>query len=105
MHPSAGARQYAQMYVIDSSMANDLRLQHPSNQDLDVWILRSLDQLIWQVNVYAKAYKTLREVEIQEETLAVEGRLVPTVSMAFSRDRNVDQTEFIQEILLALLSH
>ena len=95
MHPSDGARQYAQMYVIDSSMANDLRLQHPSNQHLDVGILRSLDELIRQVNVYAKAYKTLREVEIQEETLAVEeGSLVPTVSMAFSRDRNVDRKRY-----------
>ena len=87
MHPVDGARQYAQMYVIDSSMANDLRLQHPSNQNLDVRILRSLDQLIRQVNVYAKAYRTLREVEIHEETLAVEeGRSVPIQSVWLSQE-------------------
>ena len=84
-----------EMYVIDSSMANDLRLQHPSNQNLDAGILRSLDELIRQVNVDAKAYKTLREVEIEEETLAVEeGRLIPTVNMAFSRDRNADRKRY-----------
>ena len=34
------------------------------------------------------------EVEIHEETLAVEGRSVPTVSMAFSRDRNLDRKRY-----------
>ena len=89
MHPNEGNRLYAQLYVIDSAMANQQRLNHQKNQQLNADIVAQLDALIRQINVYAHAYRTLREMEIEEEQhAAAQNHSIPIVNMAFRRDRN-----------------
>lgn len=76
-------------------MANEQRLNNPANQKLNTNILEQLDNLIRQINVYAKAFRTLREVEIEEEVRAAqEHHSIPIVNMVFRRDRNNDRRRY-----------
>ena len=64
MHPNDGEqRQFAQLYVVDSREANDTRINNRYNHGCLNEIIQNLDNFIRENNVYAKAYKTLREVE------------------------------------------
>ena len=92
MHPSEGGRQYAHLYVIDSSTANKQRLGNRSNQKLLRAVFEDLDIIIREHNVYANLYRTLREVEVEEETLAEQNNQdIPNVSMVLRRDRCNDR--------------
>ena len=93
LHPNGGEhRQFAQLYVVESREANATRTNNIHNQGCLHEIMQNLDHLIRQHNVYAKAYKTLGEVEQEEaERARQENRSLPVVNMAFTRDRNSDR--------------
>ena len=96
MHPNEeNARPYAQLYVIDSTLATERRLNHPANNECNHEIMGNLDRTIREHNVFAEAYKTLREVEQQvEENAAMENGKVARVRMVFNRDRNLDRRRY-----------
>lgn len=96
MHPSEDSnRLYAQLYVIDSHLANQQRINHPANQRLNPHIVAQLDEIIRRDNVYVHAYRMLREIEIEaEERATAEAQTLPVVNMAFRRDRNNDRRHY-----------
>ena len=96
MHPEDGAqRQYCQLFVIDSAMANAQRMQHQANQRLNANVIQNVDEIIRQNNIYAKAYRMLGEIEQEEKERAEQNNhSLPTVNMAFRRDRNTDRRRY-----------
>lgn len=96
MHPNEGQqKQYAQLYVVDSAQANKERINNPTNNHYDAAIMQELDRIIRSNNVLAQAYRTLGEVEREEQQRALIGnRSVPKVNMVFRRDRNFDRRRY-----------
>lgn len=58
-------KKYAQLYFIDSSLANQYRVSY--NRDCDPNLFNELDQILRDVNGYAKIYKMLYEIEKEEK--------------------------------------
>ena len=54
-------------------------------------IITNLDRIFTEINVFAKAYRMLREVEQEEKHAQQENRQVLNVSMVFNRDRTLDR--------------
>ncbi|XP_076066167.1 uncharacterized protein LOC143039804 [Oratosquilla oratoria] len=96
MHLNDGqSRQFAQLYVIDSEQATDIRTGNPTNVISISEILQNLDSIIREHNVFAAAFKTLREVELYEaEQAQREQRPEYIISLFFNRDRNADRRRY-----------
>lgn len=89
------AAQYAQLYVIDSTQATEIRVIHPANQQCIARILDQIDRFFRQNNRLADTYRMLREVEtraIEEANQA--GAANPVVNIVFRRDRHSDNRRF-----------
>ncbi|GBM98808.1 hypothetical protein AVEN_46306-1 [Araneus ventricosus] len=87
--------QYAQLYVIDSTQATEIRVSHPANEQCNILILDKIDRFFRQHNRLSGTYRMLREVEsrvIAESNEA--GDDVPVVNMVFRRDRHSDQRRY-----------
>lgn len=58
LHPEEGVqRQYAQLYVMDTTEAVHHRLKNRSNSQLSEKVLRQLDSMFKASNLYARSYK------------------------------------------------
>ncbi|GBN91966.1 hypothetical protein AVEN_6064-1 [Araneus ventricosus] len=87
--------QYAQLYVIDSTQATEIRVNHPANEQSNIRILDQIDRFFRQHNRLSDTYRMLREVEsrvIAESNEA--GEDVPVVNMVFRRDRHSNQRRY-----------
>lgn len=69
---SAKLRRYGQLYVVESNVANDARLQERPNRGMNGEVLQLLDQIIRSNSPYAEAYRTAGEVEKEEMEKAEE---------------------------------
>ncbi|GBN65479.1 hypothetical protein AVEN_3451-1, partial [Araneus ventricosus] len=89
------APQYAQLYVIDSTQATKIRVNHPANEKCNLRILDQIDRFFRQHNRLSETYRMLREVEsrvIAESNEA--GEDVPVVNMVFRCYRHSDQRRY-----------
>lgn len=68
LHPNENeSRKYGQLYILDNKVANNIRLQNnEKNTDCDLNILKKLDIILREINIYAKTYKMMYEVEKKE---------------------------------------
>lgn len=83
--------QYAQLYVLDSTQATDIRLGHV-NDLCRREILDQIDQFFRENNRLAQSYQLMREVETREVQRATQtGEKMPLISMSFRCDRQSDQ--------------
>ncbi|GBN60771.1 hypothetical protein AVEN_60070-1 [Araneus ventricosus] len=57
------APQYAQLYVIDSTQATKIRVNHPANEQCKIRILDQIDRFFRQNNRLSDTYRMLQEVE------------------------------------------
>ncbi|GBN42709.1 hypothetical protein AVEN_52572-1 [Araneus ventricosus] len=62
------APQYAQLYVIGSTQATEIRENHPANEQCNIRILYQIDRFFRQHNRLSDTYRMLREVESQNQT-------------------------------------
>ncbi|KAH7713335.1 hypothetical protein AAVH_19338 [Aphelenchoides avenae] len=77
-------RRYGQLYVVDSAEATAERLRERPNRGLSEELMKLLDRIIRENNVYAQAYQTTAEIEKEEMRKAEEearrnGLAVPSV--------------------------
>ncbi|CAI9740520.1 Hypothetical predicted protein [Octopus vulgaris] len=96
IYPNEGKqRQYAQLYVVDSTQATEIRAQDHVNSGCLQEVLKNLINIILKDNVYAQCFQTLREIEVQEEQLAQEENIdMPCVNLVFNRDRINDRRRY-----------
>lgn len=85
LHPEPGkARRFGQIYMLDTELATDVRLQR--NRQCHPDTMRILSSLLMSVNPFAKAFKMMNEVEAAEQQLALqEERPLPTLTMVFEK--------------------
>lgn len=63
LHPQQGdARQFGQIYILDTDEATRQRVGHAQNSSCDPGLMRDLSALISRVNPYAAAFKMMHEV-------------------------------------------
>ncbi|GBM03485.1 hypothetical protein AVEN_42609-1 [Araneus ventricosus] len=89
------APQYVQLYVIDSTQATKIRVNHPANEQDNLRILDQIDRFFRQHNRLSDTYRMLREVEsrvISESNEA--GEDVPVMNTVFRCDRHSDQRRY-----------
>ena len=92
-HPNNNeARQYAQLYVVDSAQANTIRNESTANIKCVAEIMANLDKIIRENNAYAKAYKMLGDIEKEEKQRL--GKDSTDVNIVFKRDRNDDKRRY-----------
>ncbi|GBM49419.1 hypothetical protein AVEN_149694-1 [Araneus ventricosus] len=56
------APQHAQLYVIDSTQATEIRVNHPAGEQCNVRILDQIDRFFRQHNRLSDTYRMLREI-------------------------------------------
>lgn len=89
------APQFAQLYVLDTTQATDIRHNHPANEQCCPRILRQIDSFFRQNNRIAESYRLMREMEAEAVQQAlIAGDEVPVVNMVFRRDRQSDQRRY-----------
>ncbi|GBN88631.1 hypothetical protein AVEN_186602-1 [Araneus ventricosus] len=90
------APQYVQLYVIDSTQANKIRVNHlPANEQCNLRILDQNDRFFRQHNRWSDTYRVLREVESRVISESKEtGEDVPVMNMVFRCDRHSDQGRY-----------
>ncbi|GBM09389.1 hypothetical protein AVEN_184093-1 [Araneus ventricosus] len=104
------APQYAQLYVIDSTQATKIRVNHPAIEQCNLRILDQIERVFRQHNRLSDTYRMIREVEsrvinnwrqrkFSRKTSNFPqsneaGEAVPVVNMVFRRDRHSDQRSY-----------
>ncbi|KII68454.1 hypothetical protein RF11_10812 [Thelohanellus kitauei] len=87
--------QFAQLYVLDSTEATEVRQGHASNQNCRTDIFDKIDRFFRTNNRLAQSYQLIRDVEAQELKRASEaGEHIPVVSMILKKDRRSDQRRY-----------
>ncbi|XP_029651252.1 uncharacterized protein LOC115224483 [Octopus sinensis] len=96
IYPNEGKRrQYAQLYVVDSTQATEIRAQDHVNSGCLQEVLENLINIILKDNVYAQCFQTLHEIEVQEEQRAQEENIeMPSVNLVFNRDHINDRRRY-----------
>ncbi|PIO58098.1 hypothetical protein TELCIR_20473 [Teladorsagia circumcincta] len=89
LHPEEGVeRRYGQIYILDTEMAAQQRTGDVRNADCDPGLMRSLSELISNINSYAQSFKMMSEVEQAEIALAEsENRPPVNIRMVFEESR------------------
>nr|CDJ90351.1 Protein Y46B2A.2 [Haemonchus contortus] len=86
--------RYGQVYILDTSMAADERAGNPANIHCNPVLIRSLSTLFHEINAFARAYKMLNDVALEEEARAArEGRTAMPVKMIF-QSSNLDPRRY-----------
>ncbi|KAK6010959.1 hypothetical protein OSTOST_23967, partial [Ostertagia ostertagi] len=86
--------RYGQVYILDTSMAAEERAGNPANIQCNRDLIRSLSVLLHGINRFARAYKMLNEVALEEEARAArERRSAMPVKMVF-RSSNLDPRRY-----------
>ncbi|GBN05229.1 hypothetical protein AVEN_135335-1 [Araneus ventricosus] len=89
------APQFAQLYLIDSIQATEIRENHPTNEQCNIRILDQIDRFFRELNRLSDTYRMLREVELRVIAESNEaGEDVPVVNMVLRRDRHSDQRRY-----------
>jgi hypothetical protein len=87
--------QYAQLYVLDSTQATDIRHNHAANDNCRRDILDRIDRFFRENNRIAASYMLMHEIETRESEEAIQtGQQIQIVSMALRRDRQSDQRHY-----------
>ena len=87
--------QYAQLYVIDSTQATEVRANNASNVNCFPRILDRIDRFLRDNNRLCDTYSMLREVEQNAIRIAQStGASLPIVNLVFRRDRHSDQRRY-----------
>lgn len=87
--------QYAQLYVLDSTQATEVRQDHFANVQCLPHILDSIDRFFRQNNRLANTYQLMRDVEKRAAEQALQaGEEVPLVNMVLRRDRRFDKRRY-----------
>lgn len=96
LEPSASqTRQYAQLYVVDSTQALSIRNQHVANINCPPQIVDKIDRFFRQHNRLAQTFHLIREIEERENQQAVAANIPPPeISMVFRRDRQSDSRRY-----------
>jgi hypothetical protein len=96
LHPNEkDSPRFAQLYILDSDEALDIRMSIKENSRCEPELLDKLDSLMRRENDYAKAYKMMREFEIEEENQSIkERRSIKPISMLIRTDRRNDQRRY-----------
>src|SRR5258705_1526779 len=93
--PNDHAPQFAQLYVLDSTQATEIRQEHAANEQCRQPILEQINRFFRQHNRIAVSYQMMREIEAQKTLCAVQaGEQIPVVSMVLRRDRHSDQRRY-----------
>nr|XP_029713639.1 uncharacterized protein LOC115257822 [Aedes albopictus] len=93
--PHGEPPQFAQLYMLDSSQATEVRQNHPASELLRTPILDKIDRFMRQNNVLAQHYTMMRQKMIAEEQRAVtSGHEIPVVNMVLKIDRQQDQRRY-----------
>ena len=89
IHHDCGSNpSYSQLYILDASDADEHRINFVANKECDPALMRQLASILRQINPYAKIYKQMRDVELEEQQLAnQEGRPSFMVQMIIHVDR------------------
>ena len=69
---NAQAQQFAQLYVVDSNQATDVREGHYANENCKREILDQIDRFLRQHNRLAQTFKPIRDVEAREAARTAE---------------------------------
>ncbi|XP_051156739.1 uncharacterized protein LOC127278862 [Leptopilina boulardi] len=96
LHPNEKERRkYGQLYIIDSHEAVQERLNNKYNNKCLPKLLTEIDILLRDINPFAKAFKMMRDFEIEENERA-ESLNVPVrnIEMWIKRDRLLNQKQF-----------
>jgi hypothetical protein len=89
------SRQFAQLYVVDSTQATEIRMEHPANERCSSRILDEIDRFFRNHNRLANTYSMLREIEAQALQEANDaGGETPVVNLVFRRDRQSDKRRY-----------
>jgi hypothetical protein len=87
--------RFAQLYILDTDEALNKRMALKENKKCDPQLMARLDSLIRSISNYAKGFKMMRELEIEEEQRAKkERRSANTVSMLITTARRKDQRRY-----------
>ncbi|UYV67116.1 hypothetical protein LAZ67_4003936 [Cordylochernes scorpioides] len=83
LHPHENrAPSYAQLYILDSEAANNIRIAASRPLECHPGILTLLDSVLRRVNPYTSAYRQMHQVELAEEHRArIENRQMCQVQM------------------------
>eukprot|EP00102_Acyrthosiphon_pisum_P025846 XP_016663056.1 PREDICTED: uncharacterized protein LOC107884766 [Acyrthosiphon pisum] len=91
-------RRYCQLYFVESGEANRIRREQqllPAAHRLLPSVLEDLDGLLRDINPFAQAFETMREVWARENAPGRGPQLLPRrVSMHFVADGNVDRRRY-----------
>ena len=86
---------YSQLYIVDVQEATQTRLNFRQNTHCVAELMRLLDNLLREVNPFARAYKYMGEVVQEEISAALQsGRQVQQMSMVFHHDAQQDQRRY-----------
>ncbi|XP_043466343.1 uncharacterized protein LOC122501132 [Leptopilina heterotoma] len=96
LHPNnSESRKYGQLYILDTNQAVLERLKHDSNKKFLPSLMKEIDELLRYINPYAKAFKMMREVELEEEIRAkLQNEPMRDIQMWIKRDRSLHQSKF-----------
>ncbi|XP_015189381.1 PREDICTED: uncharacterized protein LOC107073305 [Polistes dominula] len=84
-------QKYSQLYVLDTEIATDIRLQNGSNFKCDRTLMKDLDVLLGEVNPYSNSFKNMGEV-INEQVSA--GNEVKDLGLFFRKNLLRDQRRY-----------
>lgn len=96
LQPAAGqGRQFAQLYILDSTQALPIRSRHAANADCLPAIMDRIDRFFRANNRLCQTYHMMRTIQEREAAEAVrDGREIPVVHMVMRRDRELDSIRF-----------
>lgn len=96
LHPNENERpKYGQLYILDSNLAVQERLSNNYNEKCNPELMLELD-ISMRSNPFAKAFKMMFEVELEEEEekRKMLKRPVRDIQMWIKRDRKLNQKVF-----------
>ncbi|XP_073443103.1 uncharacterized protein [Dendrobates tinctorius] len=96
LHPSDDQqRAFAQLYILDTTTANEQRLRCKENQKCHPTLMNIIALQIQTINPFVEAYQMLRDVEEQEKIKSLQNATVmPNITMAIKQDRTQDPRRY-----------
>ena len=92
LYPNQGDKpRYAQLYILDTQQASRQRSGFIENDETDPVLMLELSTLIAEINPYARAFKTMIEIEEQLQNQGVQN---PPASMILQHDNRMDRRRY-----------
>lgn len=94
LHPNINeGRKYGQLYIVDNEIASLSRIENNIECNLDLF--KELDNLMREINIYAKSYKMMHELEKEQLKRSNEiGYINKDVKMYFTRNSYHDKHRY-----------